>query len=60
MQLAGLRWYLLYHSLGMYVTGKCCKDDMHITNYGTKGFWSELDRPELSVKTAIAALDYEK
>jgi len=33
---------------------------MHITNYGTKGFWSELDRPELSVKTAIAALDCEK
>jgi hypothetical protein len=43
-----------------YVTGKCCKDEMHITNYGTKGFWSELDRPDLSVKTEISALEYDK
>ena len=29
-------------------------------NYTTKGFWSELDRPELSVKSAITAIAYGK
>jgi len=43
-----------------YVVGKCCGDVQHITNFGTSGFWAELERPETSVNSAIVSLDYEK
>jgi hypothetical protein len=32
----------------------------HLLNHGTDGFWVELERPESSVKLAIANLGYEK
>ena len=40
--------------------GKCCEDDLHITNYGSSGFWSELEQPEASVKLAVLWLGYGK
>jgi len=43
-----------------YVVGKCCDDAKHLLNHGTEGFWLELERPESSVKLAIANLGYEK
>jgi len=43
-----------------YVVGKCCGDSQHITNFGSSGFWSELERPETSVSSAILSLEYDR
>ena len=43
-----------------YVVGKCCRDELHISNFGSSGFWSELERPATSAKQAVMSLGHKK
>jgi hypothetical protein len=44
---------LLLAPFPRYVNGKCCSDEQHLTNHGSNGFWTEMEKIGVYVSNVV-------
>ena len=60
LRAAGGNMKLILSPLPRYVQGKCCDDRQHITNFGTKGYATEMGNSLAQIYTWLGDLAYGK